>query len=325
MDIKDWYNTDHPTLNGRALPLEKYETIPQPRRFLRSDYLSPRQPNGISGFSNQAERQRWRADVPAVAWSVNLTTDGRFAVAALADGTIRWYRTDNGHEVMGLFVHPDGQRWVLWTPEGFFDSSPNADSLIGYHLNHGPDHEGEFVQVEQLKKLFYRPDLLAQRLKPGSDEVFRTELARIGDLSNILHTASPPELALLSPPENTSDGTFTFKFRITDHGNIVYRVDGIESNGRDIGPEIGKDTVERVFDLPPARHTVCATAFDKSNRLESRSVCAAVNVKSPPRQQSALYVLAVGISQYRDSSLNQGVKFAADDATAIAASLKTTR
>ncbi len=58
---------------------------------------------------------------------------------------------------MGLFVDPEGQRWVLWTPEGFLDSATGGDALIGYHLNHGPDQEGEFVRVEQLMTLFYRP------------------------------------------------------------------------------------------------------------------------------------------------------------------------
>ncbi len=270
-------------------------------------------------------KQRWQTSLPGTAWSVNLTTDGRFAIAALGDGTMRWYRTDNGNEIMGLFVDPDGQRWVLWTPEGFFDSSPNADSLIGYHLNHGPDHEGEFVQVEQLKKLFYRPDLLAQRLKPESDKLFETELARIGNIDALLHSAAPPELASLSPLESDSDGSFTLRLKIVNKGSglgrVVYRIDGAEIEGRPIGPLPGKDTLERVFDLPPGRHVLSATIFDGSNRLESRSISNVVNVKQTT-QKPALYVIAVGISNYRDHFLNEGVKFAAADAAIIAARLK---
>src|SRR5262245_15690005 len=43
-------------------------------------------------------RQRWRQPVPAVAWAVNQSEDGRFVVAALGDGTIRWYDAGSGRE-----------------------------------------------------------------------------------------------------------------------------------------------------------------------------------------------------------------------------------
>ena len=325
VDIKDWWDSSaRPTLNGRALPLDQYEVSRSLAVSAKGDSFLLGSDRYIRLFEARGSL-RWRTPTPEVAWAVNLTTDGRYAVAALGDGTIRWYRIDNGQEVMGLFVDPDGKRWVLWTPEGFYDSSKDADELIGYHLNHGPDHEGEFVRVEQLKILFYRPDILSQRLKPEGDKLVRDELARIGDVSAILRSASPPELSLLSPPETNSDGQFTLRFHVADRGtgvgSVVYRIDGVEIDGRDLGPTPGKDTVERVFDLPDGRHTLTATVFDGSNRLESRSISTVVNVKQR-KQQAALYVVAVGISHYRDTSLNQGVTFAASDAATIAARLK---
>ncbi len=324
LGIKDWHETTHPTLNGRALSLDPYETSEALAVSAKGDRFLLGSVWFLRLFDNGGA-VKWRTPVPGVAWAVNLTTVGRYAVAALGDGTIRWYRADNGQEVMGLFVDSDGKRWVLWTPEGFYDSSENADELIGYHLNRGPDHEGEFVRVEQLKKLFYRPDILAQRLKPEGDKLVRDELARNGDVSAILHSASPPELALLSPAEASTDGSFTLQFRITDRGagigHVVYRIDGTDVEGRPVGPLPGRDTVGRVFDLPPGRHTISASVFDGSNRLESRSISTVVNVK-PSNQQTALYVVAVGISNYRDHELNKGVRFAASDANTVAARLR---
>jgi len=324
LGIKDWYNTEHPTLDGHTLTLERHE-------ISRSLAISAKGDSFLLGSDwwlrlfDSSGSLGWEAPVPGAAWAVNLTPDGRYAVAALGDGTIRWYRADNGQEVMGLFVDPDGKRWVLWTPEGFYDSSENADELIGYHLNHGPDHEGEFVRVEQLKKLFYRPDILAQRLKPDGDKLVREELARTGDVSKILHSGSPPELALLSPAETESDGSFTLQFRITDRGagigRVIYRIDGTDVDGRPLGPLPGKDTVGRVFDLAPGKHTVSASVFDGSNRLESRSISTVVNVRAS-NQQTALYVVAVGITNYRDHELNKGVRFAAADADILATRLK---
>ena len=56
----------------------------------------------------------------------------------LGDGTLRWYDARDGKERLALFVHPDAKRWVLFTPEGFYDASPDAESLIGYQLNQRP-------------------------------------------------------------------------------------------------------------------------------------------------------------------------------------------
>ncbi len=61
--------------------------------------------------------------------------------------------------------------------------------------------------------------------------------------------------------------------------------------------------------------------YKGSNQLESRSISTVVNVKQPA-ERPALYVVAIGISKYRDSSLNEGVRFAARDADTIAKRLK---
>ena len=164
--IDDWENSFDPTLDGRHLPLE-------PREKSRSLAISETADKFLLGtewylrlFDRQG-RQLAEVAVPGVALAVNLTADSRYALAALGDGTIRWYSANGLKEVLALFVHPDGKRWVAWTPEGFFDASPGGEALIGYHLNQGAEHEGEFIKVEQVSDLLYRPDLIAQRLGPG--------------------------------------------------------------------------------------------------------------------------------------------------------------
>ena len=72
----------------------------------------------IYRFDRQG-KQIWRTPVEGVARGVNITTDGRFVVAALGDGTVRWYTFDEGKEVLALFVDRDLKRWVAWTPDAF--------------------------------------------------------------------------------------------------------------------------------------------------------------------------------------------------------------
>jgi len=55
--------------------------------------------------------QEWPAyntALPAACWGLNHTRDGRLIVAALADGTLRWFHAETAELLMSLYVHPDG-------------------------------------------------------------------------------------------------------------------------------------------------------------------------------------------------------------------------
>ncbi len=93
--------------------------------------------------------------MPDIVWAVTISGDGRFVVAAYSDGTIRWHQGSDGAEVLAFFPHADRQRWIAWTPQGFFNASPGAEELIGYHLNRGRDREGEFIAARQLRETFF--------------------------------------------------------------------------------------------------------------------------------------------------------------------------
>jgi dipeptidyl aminopeptidase/acylaminoacyl peptidase len=327
LKITNWENSEKPRLDGRDLVLKPFETS-------RSLAITDTAQNLLLGtdwwlrFYDRQGKERWNVPVPGVAWAVNLTADSRYAVAALGDGTIRWYSiADNGKEVLALFVHKDRKRWVIWTSDGFFDASPGGEDLVGYHLNQGPDHEGQFIKVDQLFKQFYRPDLIAQALKPEGPALIRAALTTIGDIRATLASGLPPELQPLTPAENESDGEFEFGIRVINRGGgtgrVVYRIDGIEIEGRAVDiPGVGTDTVNRRFSLSPGPHRISATVYNARNQIESRPVFVNVNVKSSAARP-ALYVVAAGVSTYRDNALNDGVKFAAADAAMIASRLKT--
>ena len=105
-------------------------------------------------FLRYYDHPGWSVPTPDVTWAVNLSPDGRYAVAALGDGTVRWYKTSNGQEVLALYIHPDRKRWIVWTPEGFYNAAPGAESLVGYHINQGPDHEGKFIAAAQMEQRY---------------------------------------------------------------------------------------------------------------------------------------------------------------------------
>ena len=116
LNISDWTNQTEPKLDGKPLPIAQFEIS----RCLAIDQDAAYFLLGTEYFLrcfNANGTPRWPNPVPApsVCLAVNLSLDGRIAVAAYGDGTIRWHRADNGKELLAFFPHADQKRWVLWS------------------------------------------------------------------------------------------------------------------------------------------------------------------------------------------------------------------
>jgi WD40 repeat protein len=103
--------------------------------------------------------EKWRREAGGEVWTVNASRDGRVVVAAEGDGTVRWYRADDGRELLALQVLPNKKDWVLWTPEGFYEATDGAQDVLKWVTNHGPDHEATAIPVSRVSRL-HRPDAL---------------------------------------------------------------------------------------------------------------------------------------------------------------------
>ena len=132
LDVREWAGGYKPTLQGKSLNLDTHE------QSLSLTYLP-----GGKGFVlgtiwyvrryNSSANQVWPpVRIPFSAQAVVATADGRLIVAAIGDGTIRWFSMDTGKWLLALFPDPDGQRWVAWTPSGYYMASVAGDSLIGW-------------------------------------------------------------------------------------------------------------------------------------------------------------------------------------------------
>lgn len=163
LTITDWEDTPAPKLNGTRLLLKPYE-------MSRSLAITPDDQQFLLGTEwylrlfDQQGRQQWKVPVPDAAWGVNIAGNGQVAVAALGDGTLRWYRLRDGQELLALFPHNDQKRWIMWTPQSYYDASPGAEHLIGWHINQGPDKAAQFITLGERGEEFRRPDVLSKIL-----------------------------------------------------------------------------------------------------------------------------------------------------------------
>jgi WD40 repeat protein len=282
LPVTDWRASKTPKLHG--LPLKVLST------HERSQALSIAAGNGgfVLGMDwsvrslSATGRQLWSRAVAGTAWAVNQSADGRFVVAALGDGTIRWYQAGTGRELLALFVDAHDRR-VLFTPEGFFAASPGAAALLGYQINQGPDHEGLFVEAAQLGSLFNRPELIATRLA-GDETPILAAQAGLGDVRQVLAGGPPPQVTLLSAPVAASaDGAYALRVQVTP-GRAGARVGAltVAVNGRELAvhtpcPPAG-GVVTRQLLLPPGVNTVSVRALRADGGLASFEAVAQVTV-----------------------------------------------
>lgn len=326
LTVTDWENKTSPKLNGKAISLKNYEisrrlaiTADAQHFVLGADWTLR--------FYDRLGQQLWPPIVtPATAWAVNISRDQRFAVAAFGDGTIRWYSLKDGKEQLAFFPKNNGADWVMWTPEGFFNTGGNGKELVGYALNQGQNKEAQFVAVSQLYDSFYRPDLIAKRLEQTdeAEAIIQQAVAKIGDVQTVLKDGPPPSLEMVASEQRGSE--LLLKFRATDHGggigNIRYRVNGVEQETRQVFPGlVGLEPNEIRIPLSQSRNKVELFAYNKNNTVPSQSLTAEANLSVADPVKPSLYVLALGVSRYQDPRKN--LKFADADANAFAAMLKT--
>ena len=159
--VENWKNSNEILINGKRPDLDDYE-------IARSYAIAPDDKTLLLGTEwalrllDRNAKEIWNVGLPAVVWAVNISQNGKLALAALSDGTIRWYRLSDGKEVFSYFPHNNGQDWIAWAPSGYYVSSIYGDNFVGWHLNRGIDRTPDFYRAVQFDRILYRPDKVAE-------------------------------------------------------------------------------------------------------------------------------------------------------------------
>jgi len=197
-NIDNWKNSTTPKANGRALVLKAGEVS----RSLAIQATDKSFVLGTEWFLRRYKQDGtplWEHRVPATAWVVNVSANGRWVVAGLGDGSIRWFRTQDGVEQLALFAHSDKTRWIAWTPTGYYDTSVGGENLVGWHLNRAFNQSADFFSAGRFRDRLYRPDVIQKLLTVGDEkEALRQAQADLAALEAANAEPVPP-LALPSP------------------------------------------------------------------------------------------------------------------------------
>lgn len=347
--VTDWEDNTGPRLDGRPLKLKPYERA-------RSLALIPPGSPGDLGFLLGTEwllhaytnvgRECWQQPVPGAVWALNVTRDGRYAVAGYADGTLRWHRLTDGAEVLALYPAPsqsgdpdDTQpRWVLWTPLGHYAASAGGEDLIGWHVNRGPDQAPDFFGASRLRERFNRPDVIALVLKTADPaaalrlaDAARGSAPAAGDGSRGISFLLPPVLRLLSHGLTVvADGTrVDCTYRADSDAAPVLRVEArldgrplpLLLDRRELETDGGRRVVGQLRCLaPPGAGVLSLVPF--SERGAGEAVLLSIPWSGDAHwRKPRLYGLTVGVGAY-PPQVAQPLHFAAEDAEAVAAELR---
>lgn len=314
-----------PLRNGQSIRLEKFETSRSAaiRRNGQGFVL------GTNWFVRSYDAEgnlRWRIPVQT-AWAVNISGNGDVVVAALRDGTIRWYDWDDGRELMSLFLYNDGEDWVVWTPDGFFDHSPGGEKLIGFQMNKGWGQVPDFISIGQMYDSLYRPDIFIAGFL-DDDKQYKSATRKV-NLNKVIKSGMPPKVTIQLPSTNARKNSIRVKVQLTAGdsglGQVVYRVNGItrlEENQQRNAENKKTLLFEKELPLEPGKNTIEVTAYNGNNTIESRPAVATVYRKISAKERKrrpSLYILAIGVNKYRDHALE--LRYPVEDARVFADTL----
>lgn len=341
LPITDWLGHE-PKLAGRQIALKRAERslslaiAPDKNSFLLGCDFSLRR-------YDAAGEEIWQNSVPGAIWAVNITQDNNLALAACGDGTIRWFRYDDGKELLAFFPANDGKRWILWTPEGYYDASPGGENLIGWHLNQGKAKESLFFSVGRFRQKFYRPDVVAKVLElldvenaliAADEERGMSKSASVSSRENFkLNEVLPPVVSILSPENGVEVSTTQVRVRyaVEMPSNepitaIKALVDGRPATSvRGLKKAVAKGVSEEelTVTVPERDCEISIIAENKFAASEPASVRIVWKGKAPVQEEFVikpkLYALIIGVSKYQDPTLQLGL--AAKDAQDFAQAL----
>ncbi len=312
--IRQWRDSERPVLNGKPLPLQRHESSISLAIAADQETFVMGTNWRVIGF-NKLGIVQWSISAPSEAYAVNITKNGKLVVAAFGDGSIRWFLHSNGKELLAFFPHEDKLRWVTWTPSGYYMASAGGDTLIGWHVNRDKQNAADFFAISRFRNLFYRPDIIENIL----DTLDEIKAIRKGDLdagrvTEELDSAEllPPVITILSPKMGSpiSSPHISIAYEILAKSEDPVKTIHVRANGRPIAEFDGGWTtigssVRREIDVyVPRVDSIVEIIAETVRGVLSEPGSVRLKWKGDVEDiQPSLYILAVGISDYKSPGL----------------------
>ena len=322
IDCKD---AEHPVLDGKPIVLDALERCTAWSYGADGEALIVGTNWSLRRYGRGGQAL-WRVYTQGKVHAVNLSADGRYVVAALSDGTLRWFDPNSGQERFGLFLHANERDWVLWRPDGYYAASPEGDQFVGWHVNDGQDKEARFYRAVQFERLLYRPDLVRAQFDPTQTAADAGSGASIEKIAAI----EPPAIRITTAAAGPG-GRPSIAIDVDSRGTPIteYRV---YLNGIPILNPAERTLKEgerlrfkrRVaFEATGDGDQLRVEAFNGRSMGLAEYYLRAATANPAPQRRGNLYLLAVGVNHFDHipkgpDRILDDLEFAAQDADAFA-------
>ena len=312
--IGNWFNDALPTCNGNPISLSKDE-IAHSLSIHKDGSAFVLGADWSLRYFDSTCKELWNSPVPGTTWAVNLSQDRRYVLAAFSDGTIRWFSTNNGKELLAFFLHADKKRWILWSPEGYYEVSVSGEDLIGWHINRDKDKESDFFSVGKFRNMYYRPDIIARILEVGNTTKAIAEANSVRQKKEALPiTKSLPSVVhILLPPsgKHIKDEMVDFRTRIRSPSVATVKelkvyIDNslVETIPVNFSPSDSEETTDFKFKLKvPQKKLMKVSVVTITDSGASEPERIQILGKEDSDKKPDLHLLAIGVGNYKDNQV----------------------
>lgn len=247
-------------------------------------------------------------------YTLDFSGDDKSFVSASNDGTTRLWDIATGKELAQFISFTDGE-WVVITPEGYYNASPNGDKHLNVRIGNN------VYSIENYREAFYRPDVVRLALAGKSIE----------NLKTIAEVKQPPLVSIINTPIKTEKDEVKVTLRIEDQGggigDIRLYLNGTSvmldrARGLTLKPKGGDKAIfkEYTVKLINGENIITAVAFNGENTMQSNPATHRIMAEIKGLKKPSLYAVIIGINEYKNPKLT--LRYAVADARLFADTLK---
>lgn len=290
----------------------------------------------------------WAARDPvAIAYGA----DSKRLFVSSGDAATRIFDSNTGEEIAIMVGFDDGE-WIIITSEGYYNSSENGAKYLSVNAGN------KTYDVEKFYDVFYRPDIVMAKLRGAEikdlititmEDAIQTPPPSV-EFVAVPKGTNQAKVQVCYQAKNTGGGIG--EIRLFHNGKLVHsdgyykeivkssaeKVQLAALNSRAIYDDMRGLSIKgsrdslissqpkgdvfndcQEIDTVSGENEVSVTAFNSSNTVQSfmKTISFRSSVTS---EEPHLYILSIGIDQYKDSSVN--LKYATKDANEINEKLK---
>lgn len=229
--------------------------------------------------------------------SIAFTPDGKTLSSGSVDGTVKLWELPTGINIASL-IALDKKDWIVTTLDGRFDGSADGMKLISYK------QDGKLLPLDSFFEQFFTPNLLqkvyaGEKLPPIKSRIDFSKRIRL-----------PPLVRITSPTPGSESNSDMARITVeaTDQGGgaedirLFHNGKRLDEATRQLTQDAKSNTRTFEVSLLPGINTFRATAF---NNDRTEAIPDEIKIELKRVEASAnLYILAVGLNEYKNTRYN---------------------